>query len=227
VFDFGPQPTTLYVPLWTVHYELVFALALAALGALLKRRWLVLAALVATLAVNVVWFWNGEEHAHLGSPHHLVRFCSAFGIGIALAVFAERVPVSNRMLLAIAAVTIPLGFTPFAALAGMILLAYAILCVGFLGGRLTAALAKLGVWSYGFYVSGFVIEQTVAALGLPGGAWTVAAVSLPLALAAGALSWRYVERPTIARTSALASALRGGRKPAPRREATLTSVARD
>jgi peptidoglycan/LPS O-acetylase OafA/YrhL len=210
VFDRNPEPSIMFVPLWTIHYELVFAVALAALGAigLLKIKPLVAFGLVATLAVNVVWFWNGEQYLQLGTPHHLVRFCSTFGIGIAMAVFAERIPVSNWILLGVAAVAVPLAFTPFAALAGMILIAYAIVCIGFCGGPVAAQLARLGVWSYGFYVWGYLVEQTIVYAAPSWSAWSVLALAFPLALVAGWFSWEFVERPSIARVSAATSAIR-------------------
>ena len=221
VFDRNPAPGILFVPLWTIHYELVFACALAILGAcgLLKMKPLALVGLGATLAVATVWFWNGEEHLRLGTPHHLVRFCTTFGLGVAMGVFADRIPVSNRMMLLVAAVAAPLAFTHLAALAGMALIAYAILWIGFCSPPFSAALARLGVWSYGFYVWGYLIEQTVV-YAIPGAsAWTVLAVSFPLALAAGWASWTLVERPAIAWTSALAASIRRltrrGRHPTP------------
>lgn len=210
VYEANPEPGLLFVPLWTIHYELVFALVLAIIGALGLLGWkkLVAFGLAATVAVNVVWFWNGEEHLRLGTPHHLVRFCSTFGIGIAMGVFADRIPVSNRVMLAILLISIPLAVTPLAALAGMVLIAYAIVWVGFCGGAVAGWLGRLGVWSYGFYVWGYLIEQTLA-YAMPGAAaWTVLAWAFPLALLAGWFSWTFVERPSIARTGAIASAIR-------------------
>jgi len=206
----GAEPGILFVPLWTVHYELVFSLVLViawALG-LMRRRRLALAALAVTMAINLAWFWNGESYAYLGSPHHLVRFTTAFGIGVLLALYADRVPVSGRILLVIAALAAPLAYSHVAALAGLILMAYATLCVGFLGGRLTAALARLGTWSYGFYVWGYMIEQTLAYAAPGWSAPQVLLAAFPLALAAGALSWIYLERPGGARVGALTAAIR-------------------
>ncbi|GLK55780.1 peptidoglycan/LPS O-acetylase OafA/YrhL [Methylopila capsulata] len=218
VFDGNANPSLLYIPLWTVHYEFVFAVALGVVGALglLQRKLLVLAGLGLTVAVNVVWFWNGEAaHLALGSPHHLVRFGSSFGIGVAMAVFADRIPVSNRVLLGVAAVCAPLAFTPLAAIAGMVLIAYAILCIGFTPFPLARPLAALGVWSYGFYVWGYLIEQTLAYAAPQLDGWPVFLIVLPLALAAGWLSWRFVERPSLGWTGPITAQLRrlapGGR----------------
>lgn len=210
VFERNPTPRILFIPLWTIHYELVFAFALAILGALglLKIKPLVLVGLGATLAGAVVWFWNGEEHLRVGTLHHLVRFCTTFGIGVAMGVFADRIPVSNRMMLLVAAIAAPLAFTHFAAIAGMALIAYAIVWIGFCSPPLAGALAKLGVWSYGFYVWGYLIEQTIA-YAIPGAsAWAIFALSFPLALAVGWASWTFVERPSIAWTSAIAASIR-------------------
>lgn len=211
VFDTSPDRGNLFIPLWTIHYELVFAVILAiayALGLLRDRR-IALAGLGVALAVNVVWFWNGVGHPELGWPHHLVRFTSTFGIGVALALFAERVPVSRRIGAAVVAVAVALAFTPLAALAGMALIAYAILVIGFAGGPLAAALAQLGVWSYGFYVWGYLIEHTLAYLRPDWSGWTVWVAAFPIALTAGALSWRFLEQPLIARTGVITRALRG------------------
>ncbi|GLK78337.1 acyltransferase family protein [Methylopila turkensis] len=208
--DRGAEPNTLYIPLWTVRYELVFAICLAVAGALglIGRRMLTLAALVATLAVNVVWFWNGEAaHLDLGTPHHLVRFASAFGIGIALATFADRIPVSKRLFALVAAVAAPLAFTQLAALAGMALIAYAIVVIGFARPPLAGALARLGTWSYGFYVSGFLIEQCLVHAAPSLSAVGVFLLAFPLALVAGWLSWRYVEAPSIGLVNPITGAI--------------------
>ncbi|MFL1874719.1 acyltransferase family protein [Hansschlegelia beijingensis] len=210
VFMESPQPGILFVPLWTVHYQLVFEVALVAIWAVRLMRWrrLALAALALTAVVNLGWFWNGESYAYLGSLHHMVRFSTAFGIGVVLSLYADRVPVSNRILLVIAVLAAPLAYSHVAALAGMILIAYAILCIGFLGGRLTAALARLGAWSYGFYIWGYMIEQFVADAAPEWSAIQVFLVALPLSLAAGALSSKYVERPLGQFVSPLTAAIR-------------------
>lgn len=224
VFDANPFPGNLFIPLWTIRYELAFAIVLAAIGALglLRYRMLVLAGFAATLAVATIWFWNGEEHLALGTPHHLVRFATTFGIGVAMGVFADRIPVSNRIMLGVGLVAAALAFTHLAAIAGFALIAYGIVWIGFCAPPLAGRLARLGVWSYGFYVWGFLIEQTVA-YALPGAsAWTVLAWSFPLALLAGWASWVFVEKPSIAYTSAIASAIRrlaGSTVPAPAKTA--------
>lgn len=223
VFTDAAEPGILFVPLWTIHYELVFALALAgafALGLLGYRR-LMLAGLAAVFAVNVVWFWNGEEHAHLGSPHHLVRFVSTFGIGVALALFADRVQVSNRIFLTVLAISIPLAFTPLAALAGMGLIAYSILWIGFCRGQIAHALSRLGVWSYGFYVWGYLVEQIAAWFAPHASGAEIALAAFPVALAAGWLSWTFVEKPSIALTGPITAALR---RPFAGRRSTEPSV---
>lgn len=221
VFEQNPTPGILYIPLWTIRYELAFAVALAGLGALglLRFRMLVLAGFVATIAVAGVWFWNGEEHLALGTIHHLVRFATTFGVGVAMGVFADRIPVSHRMMLGVALVAAPLAFTHFAALAGFALIAYAIVWIGFCAPPAAAALARLGVWSYGFYVWGFLIEQTIAYVLPSASAWTILAAAFPLALVAGWLSWTLIEQPSIARTSAIAAGVRRLIGSAVRREA--------
>lgn len=209
VLDRGAKPDTLYIPLWTIHYELVFAFCLAVAGllGLIGRRWLTLAGLVVVLVANVVWFWNGEGYPALGSPHHLVRFATTFGIGISLAVFADVIPVSRRLFGAVAIIAVLLAFSPVAALAGMLLLAYAIVIIGFAPLPLTKPLARIGAWSYGFYVSGFLIEQCLTHAAPSWNGWGVFAAAIPLSLAAGAASWLLIEKPSLAWVSPIANAI--------------------
>ncbi|GLK75373.1 acyltransferase [Methylopila jiangsuensis] len=225
VYENNVYPGILYVPLWTLHYELAFSLTLSILvatGAIL-RKGLVLAGLAVTLAIYTAWFWDGESHANLGSVHHLVRLGTAFGVGVAMAVFADRIPVSWKGFAILAPLCAVFAYSHFAALAGIILLSYLILCVGFTRNAVVGFLATLGTWSYGLYVSSFVIEQTVTHLAPHWPNWAISISSFAVAVTVGAISWRYVEKPCLRyinpitdRVHGLAARLVGAEPPAPR-----------
>jgi peptidoglycan/LPS O-acetylase OafA/YrhL len=65
---------------------------------------------------------------------------------------------------------------------------------------------NLGDYSYGLYIYAFPIQQTLAAVD-PGQSWlTLTLTSGTLTLGLAILSWRYVERPALARKEACAAA---------------------
>jgi peptidoglycan/LPS O-acetylase OafA/YrhL len=75
--------------------------------------------------------------------------------------------------------------------------AYCVLWLGFARAPALLAYNKLGDYSYGTYIWGFPVGQVLAAL-IPGiGVAAMIALSLPLGVLCGALSWFCVERPAL------------------------------
>jgi peptidoglycan/LPS O-acetylase OafA/YrhL len=86
-------------------------------------------------------------------------------------------------------------------------LAYAVVCLG--QCRLPAWLTRAD-YSYGVYLVGFPVEQTILSLH-PGLAWwTTIALSLPVIFLLSALLWHLVESPLLKRRHLLLEHLRGG-----------------
>ncbi|MEU0056415.1 acyltransferase [Streptomyces sp. NPDC006334] len=203
--------------LWSLRYEVTCYLGVAVLavtGVLARARRVVL---LITLVLG--WlvvrhastdpFWAGQYASHylhdlhpplLGqlSPTFLVYLGFAFGLGALIEVAGHRVPVSD-----------PLGFASLIILVGSLhygylftvgIPAFAYLLV-WLAVRLPAPCRRVGArddYSYGIYIYGFPVQQTLALLG--GTRWGIAAylaLTLVFTLLLAMASWHFVERPAM------------------------------
>jgi peptidoglycan/LPS O-acetylase OafA/YrhL len=204
--------------LWSLRYEFLCYLGVAVLaitGILSRARRAVL-----LITVVLGWlvvrqsstdpYWAGPYDAHyLRAPLHLPPFAVftpsfvvylglAFALGALIEVYRERVPVSDP--LGIASLAVLLGSLHYGYFftVGIPALAYLLL---WLAIRLPAPCRRIGAehdYSYGIYIYGFLVQQTLALLGYT--RWGMAAYltltlvgTFPLAMA----SWHFVERPAM------------------------------
>lgn len=122
----------------------------------------------------------------------------AFGIGMLIEVYKERIPVSAPLALLSAltmAATLRFGF--FFVL-GVPAFAYLLLWLAIRMPKPLRAVGRKHDYSYGIYIYGFVMEQAVATLG--GARWGYVpylALVLAATLTAAVLSWHLVERPAL------------------------------
>lgn len=183
---------------WTLKYEVIcYAAVLAAgLAGLLARRWPVLAAAGAGVAMLlVVQFFAPDAPKGLQT---VLRLPLIFAIGAALYLWRDRVRLSWAGL-ALAAVLTALASRSFLYEA----LLYASEAYGMICLALTPVLARPRLdprhdLSYGTYLYGWPIQQALRQLfpDLPG--LVLLGPSLALTLAAAAASWFLVERPALA-----------------------------
>jgi peptidoglycan/LPS O-acetylase OafA/YrhL len=169
---------------------------------LTRRYWLVLlaAALITLVASFVVlpapelrewlvygtrvWAWFSVAPFFLfGACYALCGWDRYLNRAVAVALLA--------MLLVAPAVPI---FTELMLIAA---LPYIVLAVGVAPAPLGGALTRRGDFSYGLYLYAFPIQQTLVALGTPGGALGNFALASVLAGACAALSWHLIERPAL------------------------------
>ncbi|MET9622717.1 hypothetical protein ABZZ37_18390 [Streptomyces sp. NPDC006464] len=205
--------------------------ALAVTGILKRARWVILpvAALLAWLVIRQAAtdaFWAGPYDAHLLhnfqlppfgqlNPSFLIYLGFAFTLGAAIELYKERIPVSDP--LGVAALGVLLGSLHYGYLftVGIPAFAYALV---WLAIRLPAAFRRIGAkhdYSYGIYIYGFLVQQTLALLGYT--RWGLAAylaltflITLLLAMA----SWHLVERPAMQLKDVKPGNSRGGPKKA-------------
>jgi peptidoglycan/LPS O-acetylase OafA/YrhL len=82
-------------------------------------------------------------------------------------------------------------------LAFMIVTPYVVLVLAYRTTSMARLPRRMGDYSYGTYLYGFPIQQTISHLIHLTSGWLMFAISLPLSVAAGALSWRFVESPAL------------------------------
>ncbi len=79
----------------------------------------------------------------------------------------------------------------------MILLPYLVLCLAYRTTNMVRLPRRFGDYSYGVYIYAFPIQQTISYLIAPSRGWLMFLIAAPITLAAGALSWHFVERPAL------------------------------
>lgn len=190
VFEANPGGRIVNGSLWTLPVEVgaYVLLCAAGLAGLVRRRWPLAAACVGLL--GVVQLLPALNTRTESTPELLAYFL----LGALARVYDVRMRPGGA-LVAVGAIVVAVvsGVYVLAAPA----LAYLVL---FLGTRARGPLVHAGRWgdpSYGMYVYGYPLQQTLLALGVRDlGAFLV--LSVALTSLAGYLSWHVVERPVLA-----------------------------
>jgi len=215
--------------LWTIPFELqcyLMIAALALLGAVRRRVWL----LVASLAYLAYGVFDTAVHyptyfKTVAGPLPGWLLISSFLAGVLIHLYRDRLPWRWSWGVASLAFGLALLGVPMGQYLAVPPLAYATVFFGLTNPRKTGFLAGAD-YSYGIFLYGFVIQQTFVALAPWGRHWWInIAVAAPAATLVAAVSWHVVEKPAlglrkqlakleaawIARTEARASVQAGGR----------------
>ncbi len=205
VFQSNPFPNVVNINLWTLPPEFYCYAFLAVLMVAFRQR-LQAAAAVAAIA-GFVFFAAGELIFDLPVRANTTRYTATyivylFFLGAAFMAFAERVRFSLLLFLAAGAAYFLLTLFRVSDVLAGIPLAYATIYLGCRTFRWFDGLLKSDL-SYGLYLYGFPISQTLVFVLLPYiGGWsaasrvlTVALLSVILTLIFAKLSWTFVEKP--------------------------------
>jgi peptidoglycan/LPS O-acetylase OafA/YrhL len=185
--------------LWTLPYEVLAYLALLVLAtSRLLRAWV----LAALLAVGLVFYDMSVAHRTVALAVHidglwlydLVRLQVWFVAGALLAFLKDRV--TDRHLVAAVALLIAcIGIGTHQAVVAVPALALLVIYLGTLPFAPAERLHRLGDPSYGMYLSGFVIQQTLVWAGwVHLNPWLSFAEGAVLATIFGYTSWHLVEK---------------------------------
>ncbi|ABM34602.1 acyltransferase 3 [Paracidovorax citrulli AAC00-1] len=197
VFEANPLPRLMNGPLWTIPMESLCYLALAGagvLGLLASRR------LACAAGMGYIAFFLVARNADLtGEMRHWFEYPAYFAYGALIAVFRKEFHACpGRLLLVLA----PLAAFLFFGLrmehsAGLLLLPPLLIFLGSLNIPTLARLQRGGDPSYGIYLYGCPVQQSVQALwpGLPFAQSLL--LSIVLAVMAGYASWHLMESPAL------------------------------
>lgn len=189
--------------LWSIPFEFWCYIGVAALGfsGLMRRRWFVLAALIALMITKGWLDATGRQPGGgligdiIGWPYLWFSMAPSFLVGVVALKFGSNIPRSRWLLLALTGALIVAGHAPSRIPFDLIFipwLGYAVFYSAFVVSAIPDA-AKHGDISYGTYLYGFPIQQMLmasATLSFP----AFIAASVALSLVTGALSWMIVER---------------------------------
>lgn len=208
VFQDNPWPNIVNGNLWTLQPEFwCYALMmLAMVTGVLRRRLMLACALIAVLLAAAV-----ADAGHIGFANVMLRnqyttwyVTAMFCIGVTAYLFADRIIIDYRIFIASAVcfwVSIVLHVVP--ALSG-VFLCYCMLYLGMLDWKWWNRTVRAD-HSYGIYLYGFPIMQTIVHFALPyvenwqRPAQTAALfmATLLITLCFAEFSWRLVERPAL------------------------------
>ena len=193
VFLNNPDPRTVNAQLWTVPYELECYVALAFLavaGLPWRRLWFVIA--VAALQIGLAFTVLGAPATlEVTVPGRALVMC--FLAGVTVFLFKHRITWHPALCLLAAAATEALLWIPGGSALVAWPAAYATVFLGLTSPPKPTLLFD-GDYSYGLYLYGFPIQQTLASLwpGMP--AAIDAPIALVLAFGFAQISWWAVER---------------------------------
>lgn len=208
LFAANTYPVAVNGSLWSLPIEFAMYLALPlvfTLGSLLRSKWFLGLATFALCAASIYfvrlhtpeshpvvygsdlisaldvapYFMLGAFIAHMKWERFLDPSLALFAIGVVALVppsSAWALEVTLYLVLPVAVLSLALAAHPLLSRAG-----------------------RFGDFSYGLYLYGFVVQQTVNHLaGNKLSAMENALISLPIALACAAVSWHYIEKPMLA-----------------------------
>lgn len=201
VFEDGAPTNIVLMTIWTLKYEMAAYLGVLLLGlSALNRKPAIHVALVAGFVLAEVLLAAHADFAAANLPlGHTIRFGFCFAIGMAAWRFRAGVPLDARLFGLAVAVLVAAGV-----FGGV---PRPLLYVAEIYGALWIALSQslpVASWlegtdlSYGIYLYGWPAEQ---ALHIVFPEWSVTALVLASLVASGmlaALSWTWIERPSLA-----------------------------
>ena len=198
VFETVPIPGAVNNPLWTIKYEVFAYLALgmvAFIGAL-NRRWIITSALVLFVVLTQL-LQPSEESSSLGPLFQAAKFGTCFLLGVTAYLMRSHIPISAGWLVASIAIAVVLSFSPFALFGYLLVDAHLTFVVGAAYFGVPTEWTRRNDISYGVYIYGWPIQQSIIAL-FPGiGAFAAGSLSILLAVTIGYLSWWLIESPVL------------------------------
>jgi len=197
VFDGNPHPSTLNASIWTLKFEVTCYLLLAFVGwlrLLTQHRYVCLLALSWTIAGGFLLMRFGHAPAPLDQA---ARFWLCFSLGVAFYIFRDQIPLS-----VIGVVGLGLAFwltigSGWERLLSPLATGYAVVWFAKLPtGRLRDLTNRFDL-SYGMYIFGWPITQTLILVQPNIDVWSLTLLSLLLAAAIALWSWLLIERPAL------------------------------
>ena len=197
VFAANPHPSIVNAPLWTLKYELLCYLALALIAALnlferTRLAWLLPIGWVLTGAFLLYRF---EQHPTVAD--NVARFWFTFSLGVGSFVFRDRITLSWVVGIAMVALMWITLDTGSERLMSPIATGYVALLLGSMPLPIVREFSNRTDLSYGVYIVGWPISQTLVWLSPGIGTIHLVSASIVFALGLAALSWHLIEKPSL------------------------------
>lgn len=207
VFTTNPNPGIINGSLWTLIFEVACYAGLAVVGffgVLTSRRPLVVAlALYGTFWLTVTIFHDSVP----GTMARLADLSLPFVVGATMYALKDRVRLSWLVLAVLLLLVITTDESTPGRLAVAAMVSYGVFVLGYRVRGPILNYNRIGDYSYGTYIYGYPVQQTLVWL-IPGmtalANWTL---SLVVAVSFAAVSWHVLEKTALARKNALGARL--------------------
>lgn len=196
VFEENIYPKAVNGSLWTLPVEIRLYVVCALAYYFVPSRYAtpVLAIIGLVAATLILPSLGGARN----STYWIAHYGYYFFAGSALYVWRHHVPLSGIAAAVLVALTVATLQTPLYPFADALMLPYLVMWIVFPDPRSSGSLLRVPDISYGLYIYGFPVQQTVSHLfarTLP--FWTLMALSLAGATVLAVLSWYLVEKPCL------------------------------
>lgn len=193
--------STVNESIWTLKFE-VACYIIAALIMRLRRISRPIAIFSWISSFLIVRYWPNANSVS-GGEYYIVaisRMFRFFGAGMLMYIYRDRIYVNTRLAALSVLLTIPFLWTTWFVEAAAFIGSYSVIAFGYLAPNGFRRLASHGDVSYGVYIYGWPLQQLLWPIGVGAAAhWLInTALAVPAALALGAASWLFVEKPFLA-----------------------------
>ena len=196
IFETNPYKNIVNGSLWTLCYEFTCYIFLILLIVFRKKILLQELMILAILIITLILYNTTNNFSILNlSSKELFRFSSYFFAGSFLFYYKSLLKKVNLLIISITLIllSVILGFFDWF----FPLFSYVILFIGIKSTKFINNIGKkIGDLSYGVYIYGFLIQQTLMYY-FKLDVFSLIFISLAISLIFGYLSWKYVEKPTL------------------------------
>lgn len=199
LFETVPYAGNINEPLWTIRYELAAygGLALmAALGLFRSVAGLIASAVAVAAYFGLISMFPGL-FGEVEGFYNIGRLATCFMIGVVAHRFRHRIPLKASIAVAAIAGAFVLRGTPIAGPIFMLVVGYLVFSLAALPTGQAGAWLHRNDLSYGAYLYGWPIQQTLVTTWPTITVAMLIAIAVPAAVAAGFLSWSLVEKPAL------------------------------
>jgi peptidoglycan/LPS O-acetylase OafA/YrhL len=201
IFVKNPYPGIINGCLWTLPYEFFFYICISLLFFFKKNIKYILVSilLILLLIARLFYIHEFEKYSYASLDGIYVADMGAFFMGGAFlsAIKIEKIPYKSFVLITLLVLFIILTSCNYFEKSQYILLAPIVIIFGILSTPyINSISAVLGDFSYGIYIYGFPIQQTLMHY-YHFNFWELMLASIPLSVLFGALSWHFVEKKAL------------------------------
>jgi peptidoglycan/LPS O-acetylase OafA/YrhL len=205
VFGDNPFPGVMNGSLWTLAYETACYVMVAVIGLFgltaNNRRFSLFLFMYGLWYVALMPILDGGGHGHLTILRDLHLLTLPFVIGMTIFQFRQRVPLRFSILTVFAVASLISYDSLWFQELFILTWSYGVFYFGFLRVEPLLKYNRLGDYSYGMYIFGFPVEQTIAAVYVGSSPNFVILLSVPLTLMLAVVSWHCVEERALAQKS--------------------------